>query len=348
MPRHIGLLAGALLLSAPLVAAEPALDPEGLLIYMPTIGAAVGIGGAYLLLAAVHFFHIFRSGAKWGLCLPIGGLFAALGWLLRLPVRTNQRSTPLYAVQQLFIVLSPAAFLAFNYVSGQRNGERCGACTRPLAQATHARLTLSAPLARSSTAASSSPSTSRLTWAARSGSAPNFHLFRRASSGASSSGAMSLPFWCSVPAAACRPPTCTRPAPRCVPRLPTCAPWPRHPWRSHNLAQIFLVGVILQGEQIAVLQHTAALPLLLLTRTPGVSYLIFTVLSLTAHFRLRRLDRVFAFRNLCAAHPTLRLLLAIYVASVLILVRSVFRIVEASEGYGGPVSSSRAPRYALR
>jgi hypothetical protein len=144
MPRHICLLAGALLLSAPLVAAEPALDPEGLLIYMPTIGAAVGIGGAYLLLAAVHFFHIFRSGAKWGLCLPIGGLFAALGWLLRLPVRTNQRSTPLYAVQQLFIVLSPAAFLAFNYVSGQRNGERCGGCTRPLAQARHARLTLSA------------------------------------------------------------------------------------------------------------------------------------------------------------------------------------------------------------
>lgn len=120
MPRHICLLAGALLLSAPLVAAEPALDPEGLLIYMPTIGAAVGIGGAYLLLAAVHFFHIFRSGAKWGLCLPIGGLFAALGWLLRLPVRTHQRSTPLYAVQQLFIVLSPAAFLAFNYVRGER------------------------------------------------------------------------------------------------------------------------------------------------------------------------------------------------------------------------------------
>ena len=40
----------------------------------------------------------------------------ALGFFLRVPVRENQNSLGLFIVMQLFLVCSPAAFLAFNYI----------------------------------------------------------------------------------------------------------------------------------------------------------------------------------------------------------------------------------------
>lgn len=40
----------------------------------------------------------------------------ALGFFLRIAVRQNQNSLGLFVVMQLFLVCSPAAFLAFNYI----------------------------------------------------------------------------------------------------------------------------------------------------------------------------------------------------------------------------------------
>lgn len=95
------------------------LQPDSLLNYVPSLGGNTALGVIYTLLAVALYWHTFCTGPKidkWALALPIGTMFAALGYWLRLPMRTSQDDQSLYTVMYLFIVLSPAAFLAFNYI----------------------------------------------------------------------------------------------------------------------------------------------------------------------------------------------------------------------------------------
>lgn len=52
--------------------------------------------------------------------LPIAEVFSALGFFLRVACRSNQQSIMLYAICNLFVILAPAAFLAFNYMMFSR------------------------------------------------------------------------------------------------------------------------------------------------------------------------------------------------------------------------------------
>ncbi|PWN93495.1 RTA1-domain-containing protein [Acaromyces ingoldii] len=82
------------------------------------------------LLAIAHFtnFLLYRSqrrgsndsGTKWTLTLPIAELTMTLGFIFRLVCRSNQYSIGLYAVCNLLILLSPAAFLGFIYLAFSR------------------------------------------------------------------------------------------------------------------------------------------------------------------------------------------------------------------------------------
>lgn len=76
----------------------------------------IAFASAFLVLAAAHFALTLRSRKKWPLCLPIAEVFSALGYILRILCRSNQQSIPLYATANLFVILAPAAFLAFNYM----------------------------------------------------------------------------------------------------------------------------------------------------------------------------------------------------------------------------------------
>ena len=58
----------------------------------------------------------YRHRANYMLCLVIGAYFEGLGLALRLPFRNNPHSNGLYIVQYLFVVLSPCAFLAGDYI----------------------------------------------------------------------------------------------------------------------------------------------------------------------------------------------------------------------------------------
>lgn len=101
------------------VSAGPALQPDSYLAYVPQLGGNLAIAIVYTLFSLALYYHLFFSGPKvdkWALTLPIGSSFAALGYFLRLPMRESQRNEPLYTVMYLFVVLSPAAFLAFNYI----------------------------------------------------------------------------------------------------------------------------------------------------------------------------------------------------------------------------------------
>lgn len=71
----------------------------------------------YGTLAAITIVHVIRTRCLWwGLVLPIGCAFTALGFVLKLWQRAQMEKIMPYAIQNLFVLVSPAAFLAWNYI----------------------------------------------------------------------------------------------------------------------------------------------------------------------------------------------------------------------------------------
>lgn len=76
--------------------------------------------------------RLFMNKAWWGLCLPIASTcefspptskhvltvktVMSVGFFMRIPMAMNPDSLPIFMVQQLFTLLPPAAYLAFNYI----------------------------------------------------------------------------------------------------------------------------------------------------------------------------------------------------------------------------------------
>lgn len=243
------------------VRAEVVLQPDSYLDYVPNLGGNLALALIYTILASAISWHTFRTGAKldkWALCLPIGASIEALGFWLRLPMRTSQHNEPLYTVMYMFVVLAPAAFLAFNYIL-------------------FGRLT-----------------------AALEGNKPS-QVARR------SPYSFIPPRW--VKLIFVTSDICTF----CV----QASGGGMQTSQDYNTSQlgnkIFLAGVSAQGA----------------------SYMLFTALVLVAHLRLlRRFGTRFSpfnFRN----EPTVILLDLLYISSAGIIVRSVYRIIEMAQGYGG-------------
>jgi len=89
---------------------------EKVLKYQPNIPVSGVAAGAYAVAATMLFTLLFRWKNWWGLCLPIGAALESLGFILRIMLIKNPNNLPLFVGMQLFIVCSPAAFLAFNYI----------------------------------------------------------------------------------------------------------------------------------------------------------------------------------------------------------------------------------------
>ena len=106
-------------------------NPTG---YTPNSTFALAGLIAYATVGVALSFRVIKSKAWWALCLPIGSFCKAslpiipdqtltifdqgeaLGFALRYTSKDNQDSIGLFAIQGLFIMCSPAAFLAFNYI----------------------------------------------------------------------------------------------------------------------------------------------------------------------------------------------------------------------------------------
>ncbi|KAG2113872.1 RTA-like protein [Suillus discolor] len=58
--------------------------------------------------------------AWWGLYLPVASTLMSIGLFMRIPMATNPNSLPIFMVQELFTLLPPAAYLAFNYILYRR------------------------------------------------------------------------------------------------------------------------------------------------------------------------------------------------------------------------------------
>ena len=73
---------------------------------------------------------------------------------------------------------------------------------------------------------------------------------------------------------------------------------------------------------------------------PLASYVLFILLVVSAHFKLRRESSRYALSYLFSNHPTMRLFALLYFSSIFIIVRSVYRIFEMAQGYGGMLARS--------
>lgn len=102
--------------------------------YHPSKAAAIASGVVYAILTAALFFRLVRARTWWGLVLPIGcgctptfsvelhkgvsdpiTVFAA-GFFLRYLAAVKVESSPIFIFSQIFVIVSPASFLAFNYI----------------------------------------------------------------------------------------------------------------------------------------------------------------------------------------------------------------------------------------
>lgn len=90
--------------------------PTGILKYEPSKEGNYFVAGMYALLGTITFAYVVRRKDRWALCLPIGCLCSALGFFVRPSIDPFNVSLGLYIVQSMFVVISPAAFLAFNYL----------------------------------------------------------------------------------------------------------------------------------------------------------------------------------------------------------------------------------------
>lgn len=84
--------------------------------YDPSKAAAAVAGGLYSIASICLFVRLFMNKAWWGLCLPIASTFMSIGFFMRIPMAMNPNSLPIFMVQELFTLLPPAAYLAFNYI----------------------------------------------------------------------------------------------------------------------------------------------------------------------------------------------------------------------------------------
>ncbi|KAG1807761.1 RTA1 like protein-domain-containing protein [Suillus variegatus] len=104
--------------------------------YNPNKAAAIAAGVLYSIASLCQFTRLFMNKAWWGLHLPIASAcqlssptskyvltvktVMSVGLFMRIPMATNPNSLPIFMVQELLILIPPAAYLAFNYILYRR------------------------------------------------------------------------------------------------------------------------------------------------------------------------------------------------------------------------------------
>ncbi|PWY98612.1 LOW QUALITY PROTEIN: hypothetical protein BCV70DRAFT_227931 [Testicularia cyperi] len=103
-------------LTATLTILAASTKPSGVLKYQPSSGGNYAFGVVYAIFTVVIFFYVFRKKDWWSLCLPIGTFFSAIGYFIRPSMNPDSVALSTYIAQTAFVVISPVAFLAFNYL----------------------------------------------------------------------------------------------------------------------------------------------------------------------------------------------------------------------------------------
>ncbi|CAO1632386.1 unnamed protein product [Sympodiomycopsis kandeliae] len=111
---------------------KPGVEAGSVIPYLFQIGGNAAFAAVYGTLMILHFVRFFierRQGRKdstlvstgttshkWSLTLPIAEIFMMMGTILRIVNRSHQQGITLYAINNLFVILSPTAFIGFVYM----------------------------------------------------------------------------------------------------------------------------------------------------------------------------------------------------------------------------------------
>ncbi|KAL1410669.1 hypothetical protein Q8F55_004688 [Vanrija albida] len=95
---------------------DPANDQCNPFRYVPSLGLNAAACALYFAVALAFTYNQFRYRGRYFLCLVIGTFTAGIGFILRLTFRKTLHSSGGYIAMYLFVVLSPCAFLAADYI----------------------------------------------------------------------------------------------------------------------------------------------------------------------------------------------------------------------------------------
>ncbi|WVQ70918.1 hypothetical protein IAR50_000443 [Cryptococcus sp. DSM 104548] len=114
--------------------ADPAHDICNPLRYIPNKALNILAAALFFLVALILSIWAFKRKANYFLAIVVGAWAEGVGFVLRVVLRKNVHSVPLYVICNLFIILSPCAFLAADYVLLGRLVQHLNAqeCIRPL------------------------------------------------------------------------------------------------------------------------------------------------------------------------------------------------------------------------
>ncbi|KAK3833621.1 MAG: RTA1 like protein-domain-containing protein [Linnemannia gamsii] len=84
--------------------------------YQPNLAGNVAFGLIYAILGCIFSFIVYRHKNKWAICLPVGAIASSIGFFCRIALDPKDLLVPLFVVQNILIIATPSAFLAFNYM----------------------------------------------------------------------------------------------------------------------------------------------------------------------------------------------------------------------------------------
>lgn len=91
-------------------------EHEDALKYQPSVAGNIAFGLIYAILGGIFSYNIHRHKNKWALCLPIGAVACSIGFFCRIAIDPKDLNVGLFVVQNILIIATPSAFLAFNYM----------------------------------------------------------------------------------------------------------------------------------------------------------------------------------------------------------------------------------------
>ncbi|KAF9197288.1 hypothetical protein BGZ49_002342 [Haplosporangium sp. Z 27] len=92
-------------------------DDDGKMIaYNPNFAGNLVLAILYILLGLSFSYHSFRNKDKWAICLPVGALASGIGFVIRLTFNMDTVQLGQFIVMNCLVIISPSAFLAFNYM----------------------------------------------------------------------------------------------------------------------------------------------------------------------------------------------------------------------------------------
>ncbi|KAG0275657.1 hypothetical protein BGZ95_008526 [Linnemannia exigua] len=84
--------------------------------YKPSLAGNIAFGLIYAILGCIFSLIVHRHKNKWAICLPVGAIACSIGFFCRLAIDPKDLMVPLFVVQNILIIATPSAFLAFNYM----------------------------------------------------------------------------------------------------------------------------------------------------------------------------------------------------------------------------------------